>query len=295
MLSGVFCANFAHSRQHWRPCHSVWHGACYQPHPLDHFYCHVVTDDDGFDWRPPEALSRFKVARDGDHLLTLFQCDLCCFHNLQGRDPIPGFQKDDLLSCGIRRANLDALWGREPHTVSATLQGVRHMVRLWDKLGLAPRLPALGPYPVSDSLGMSVALAMLMKTLEPGRYNVQYQQFETVWKLRAAFSNVYMASREGVTSLQTVGGDRAKHHLTHSPTQSLWFERFAQGCVRRMGQDVQQDWAIPLSAMLGLFQILRKSGQTFSRQTWSCIHGWPVLGPILLLRFVARSGGQKSS
>lgn len=142
--------------------------------------------------------------------------------------------------------------------MAATLRGVRHMVRLWDKLDLAPCLPALGPYPVSDSLGMSVALAMLMKTLELGRYNVRYQQFETVRKLRAAFSNVYMASREGVTSLQTVGGDRAKHHLTHSPTQSLWFERFAQGCIRRIGQDVQQDWAILLSAMLGLFQILEE-------------------------------------
>jgi hypothetical protein len=42
----------------------------------------------------------------------------------------------------------------------------------------------------------------------------------------------------------------------HSPTQSLWFERFAQGCVRRMGQEVRQDWAIPLAAMHGLMQIL---------------------------------------
>jgi hypothetical protein len=257
-LCGLFWANFAHSRLHWKPCRSAWHGACYQPHPLDHFYYHVATDDDGFDWRPPEALQRFRVARDGDHLLTSFQCDLCCFRNLQRRDPFPGLPQDDLLLCGIRQANLDALWGREPHTVADTLRGVRHLVRLWGKLGLAPCLPPLGPYPVSDLLGMSVALAMLMKTLEPGRYNVQYQQFETVRKLRVAFSNVYMALMEGVTSLRTVGGDRAKHHLTYSPTQSLWFERFAQGCVRRMGQDVRQDWAIPLGAMLGLYQVLEE-------------------------------------
>ncbi len=85
--------------------------------------------------------------------------------------------------------------------MAATLRGVRHMVRLWGKLGLKPNLPALGPYPVSDSLGMGVALTMLMKTLELGWYNAQYQQVETVRKLRAAFSNLYMASYEEVTSL----------------------------------------------------------------------------------------------
>lgn len=65
-----------------------------------------------------------------------------------------------------------------------------------------------------------------------------------------------MASREGVTSLRTVGGDRAKHHLTHSPTPSMWFECFAQECIRRMGQDLRQDWAILLPAAHALMNIL---------------------------------------
>lgn len=239
----------------------MWHGNCYQPHALDHFYYHVETDDDGFDWRPATDLSRYRVARNGDHLLLSFQCDLCWFCNLQGRDPLDALATDTLLLCCIRRANLDAVWGREPHTVAATLRGMKHMVRLWAKLGLEPNFPALGPFPVEDSLGMRVAVAMLMKTLEPGRYSSAYQQFETVRKLRAAFSNVYMASREGALSLRTVGGDRAKHHLTFSPTQSAWFERFTQGCICRMGQDLRQDWAIPLSAMLGLQQVLEDEWQ----------------------------------
>ncbi len=52
-MNGVFCTNFATPQLHWTPCHSVWHGRCYTPHPDDHFYYHVVTDDDGFDWRLP--------------------------------------------------------------------------------------------------------------------------------------------------------------------------------------------------------------------------------------------------
>jgi hypothetical protein len=99
----------------------VWHGSCYQPHALDRFYHHVETDDDGFDWRPTKDLSRYKVAQNGDHLLTTFQCELCWFRNLQGRNPVADLVADTLLLCCIRRANLDAVWGREPHTVAATL------------------------------------------------------------------------------------------------------------------------------------------------------------------------------
>lgn len=67
-----------------------------------------------------------------------------------------------------------------------------------------------------------------------------------------------MASLEGAASLRTVGGDRAKHFLTASPTHSTWFERFSAGCLRRMGQDVRQDWAIPLSALHALVDLLEK-------------------------------------
>jgi hypothetical protein len=110
-MKGVFCANFVTPRLQWPPCHSVWHGNCYTPHPDDHFYCHVVTDKDGFDWRPPKAILHYRVARDGDNLLTTFQCDICCFWNLHRQDPLPGHAQDTLLLCTIRRANLDSLWG----------------------------------------------------------------------------------------------------------------------------------------------------------------------------------------
>jgi len=255
-MKGVFCANFATPRLHWSPCRSIWHGKCYTVHPDNHFYYHVVTDKDGFDWRPPEAIQRYKVARDGDSLLTTFQCDLCWFRNLQRRDPLPDVPQDNLLLCVLRRALLDAMWGREPPTVGSTLRAASHMVQQWQKVGITPPFPPIGPFPVGDSLGMSVAVAMLLKSLEPGRYSSRYQQFATVRKLRAGFSNIYMASCEGVNCLRTVGGDKAKHQLTHSSTQSLWFERFSQGCVRRMGQEVRQDWAIPLPVLHGLMAVL---------------------------------------
>jgi hypothetical protein len=44
-------------------------------------------------------------------------------------------------------------------------------------------------------------IAMLLKSLEPGNHDLQYQQFETIRKLRAGYSNMYMASCESVSSL----------------------------------------------------------------------------------------------
>jgi hypothetical protein len=54
-----------------------------------------------------------------------------------------------------------------------------------------------------------------------------------------------------------------------SPTQSVWFERFALGCLRRMGQDVHQDWAISLPAMQALMQLFEEewsAAQDFVQQ-----------------------------
>eukprot|EP00978_Attheya_sp_CCMP212_P026979 scaffold89845_cov24-Attheya_sp.AAC.1 len=68
---------------------------------------------------------RFKFARDGDHLMCPFQCDLCQFINVKKRHPanLPG---DDMLLLCIRRANLDACWARESSTV---YQNMREAVR----------------------------------------------------------------------------------------------------------------------------------------------------------------------
>ena len=57
---------------------------------------------------------------------TPFQCDLCVFRVLQGRNPGP---HDALLLACIQQANLDAFWGRESATVSPTLRAVIHTTK----------------------------------------------------------------------------------------------------------------------------------------------------------------------
>jgi len=254
-MTGLFCVNFAHSRGCWAACKHVWCGACYTNHALVRFPRHEPVDEEGFNWKPDEEKLRYTHGRDGDFLLTPFQCDLCVFRNLQKRNPAAGCLQDDMLLCCIRRVNLDAVWGRESTTVAATLRSAKAMLRAWQVVGVSPSFPALGPHPVEDSFGYGVAIAMVVKSLDPGKY-ADHQQFESIRKMRATSSNIYMSSKRGTNSLRSFGGDRAKHVLTDSPTQSLFFERFCLGCVRRMGQEVRQNWAIPLPVIHSLLEVL---------------------------------------
>jgi hypothetical protein len=37
------------------------------------------------------------------------------------------------------------------------------MIEIWAQLGVDPALPALGPFPMTDLFGVTVAVAMLVK------------------------------------------------------------------------------------------------------------------------------------
>jgi len=108
------------------------------------------------------------------------------------------------LMCFLRPANLDSLWGRETSTVSANMRNLNQIIRLWcDQIGDDPQLLALGPFPGHDAFGVTAAVAMVAKSLEPGRYK-HYTQFETMRKLRSSYSNLFHASAVGSTSMITL-------------------------------------------------------------------------------------------
>ena len=68
-----------------------------------------------------DDMTRFMVARDGDHLMTPFQCEKCHFFNIQGRARNLVCPTDDLLSICIRRATIDLFWARERYIVASNL------------------------------------------------------------------------------------------------------------------------------------------------------------------------------
>jgi hypothetical protein len=64
------------------------------------------------------------TARAGDHLMILFQCELCHFSNIMGFDPVCGEHNDTKLFEIMRRANLDGFWEWASSTVRSNNLGV---------------------------------------------------------------------------------------------------------------------------------------------------------------------------
>ena len=58
---------------------------------------------------------------EGDaHEVSPVNCDFCAFRDLNFQDPVGSIPKDVTTLVAIRRANLDAMWAREPETVGET-------------------------------------------------------------------------------------------------------------------------------------------------------------------------------
>jgi hypothetical protein len=188
------------------------------------------------------------MARNGDHLMCMFQCDLCHFRNMQGRDPIIGQGRDSLLLQCIRRASLDAFWAREPSTVRSNLNGAKKLEAIGDIVGMVGVAPPLGPFAVEDTCGMRVAVCILLRSLDAGK-TADLIQFSTARGLRSVYSNIYHSSSLSQGGLAVMAHQTAKIWETRCPTYGYWFERLMKGMHKRMGEEVRSDYAISIRVL----------------------------------------------
>ena len=223
----------------------MWCGDCYKADPLDKFHVAKPEDENGYCWIKKGDENRFDVGRNGDHLMTPFQCDLCVGRTLTGRD-LEDNPSDRLLSVVIRRMNLDSLWSRERGTVNGNRSTMRRGMQVSQMMGLQPPYVPLGPYPLEDVMGYGVAAQFLVASLADGAKGRDYCQFETIRKYQSAFSNAFNASAQGIAEPTTSGNKKLHVKITRCPMESEWFGRFSKGCRSRMGQDSRPDKAISI-------------------------------------------------
>jgi hypothetical protein len=151
MGQGLFCANSYSARGHWTACQAAWCGKCYTATEGDQFAIKIPQDEEGYSLLIDKDKDRFLTARSGDHFVCAFQCDLCQFRNVYGRDPVcKNFESKDMVLRCIRRATLDAFWARESSAVIGNGREVRKIAAKGAMLGLPLQslFPALGPFPV---------------------------------------------------------------------------------------------------------------------------------------------------
>ena len=199
---------------------------------------------------------RHQEARDGDHLMCPFQCDACHFVNIHGTLPVPRNPQDDLCLAAIRRANLDALWARERATVEANRREATIFMREACTMGFANPYPPRGPWPPEDIWGMKTAIVILQRSLSPGK-NANFVQFETIRKTRSHFSN-FIHTIPGGMGEMFIAAESNVSGMTRSPTNSVWFKRFMQGCHRRMGDVWCPDRPLTMKEALAIQEDLER-------------------------------------
>jgi hypothetical protein len=180
---GLFCSNYLLGRGGFHPSRNFWCGACYREaasNPFPRLDKNKEANGSNLDLDTPETYNRYQCGRNGDHLMGVpFECDLCSFRNVTGRDPVLGSHNDHFTLVAIQRVLLDAMWAREPDTVAGNwarsrkdfLMAVNHLSLRTESL-----LPVLGNPTVSDRLGMGVAILTVVTSLQAGinSSNIQY-------------------------------------------------------------------------------------------------------------------------
>ena len=110
----------------------------------------------------------------------------------------------------------------------------------------------MGPLPLTDVQGMSLAVCVLLRTLDPGK-NESTIQFSTAQKLKSSFANMYRASTIGSDGAVMTRDTTKMFHST-CPTHGDWFERFNKGMHERMGDKVMQDLGVSIELMIELMR-----------------------------------------
>ncbi len=171
-----------------------------------------------------ETARDHRRGQNGDHLMGVpFECDLCHFRNVTGRNPNFADPRDNYTLVLIRQVNLDAMWALASTTVTVNLARLRKdYISGMTVYDLTNPLPLLGNPKVEDRVGMKAALFTLNASLRPGKYT-DHLQPDSTRKTRSWYNNAHMAG-VGYLSATLYAKDEKKLHATSSPTAG---ERFA--------------------------------------------------------------------
>ena len=239
---GLFCSNFLLSKGSFHPCANAWCGSCYTSFPTDPFPQQDLPEEEDGIVSDPAEVNAFQKGRNGDHLMTVFECDLCHFRNIRKKDPEWGDEQDAFTLMCIRRATLDAFWSRTTGTVTAnlrrasrdTLDGATRTSMEGDEM-----LPMMGWRHLEDRVGMAPAILSLTASLRPGLY-AGHLQYSSVRKTRSWYSNAHNAGAgyQRDTIYSHIG---YRVTATTGPTDGPWFEKFMKGLKLRQGEIQKQD------------------------------------------------------
>ena len=220
----------------------------------------VITDEVGNVWHKEEQRQRrLTQGVEGAHLCIPFQCETCWHRNLEGRDPQRG-ASDVMLAC-IRRANLDAMAGKSPLTIRGHLLDTIMVLRNAERISKTPSFHPRGPFPLSDPVGMGLAIDMLLKSLTAKGRLTDYVQFSTIRKLRGTYSKNWESSPLGVLEGASFAKGVGRVRPTSCPSQSEWFFQSQRGMEYRMGSQAEPNHGLLIGAIVYVLSLIAEDAR----------------------------------
>ena len=283
----------------------MWCGGCYTSSPKHEFYIKTLNVDAtqeesatreilqeawGNRHRPT---SDYKQARDGDHLMVPFNCDLCVYRKLKGGlSPKPESIQDELLLACIRRVNLDAFWSRATSTVRSNKDRIKSGLSLSLTLGLQGPYSFYGTTDEIDSSGFEVAIQMVMASRKAGKYSSEYTQWETIRKIRSSHATFSRCTPQGSREVLALSDEKGQiERFVQDGTASYWFARFFIGCKRRMGQEWKPNRALSTDQVT---EVLKEVEERIkASETEEEINKWVVFSAYVAITYVLSLRGSE--
>ena len=119
---------------------------------------------------------------------------------------------------------------------------------------------------MADEWGVSHAVLILSKSLDPGR-NSNQVQYQTVRKLRSTLSN-FAHTCPGGLGPAFVNEDGTGSRVSHSATNTEWSKRFHFGCHWRMGDVWKPNKALTRVELSACFTILELEWNSTEESDW---------------------------
>ena len=162
--------------------------------------------------------------------------------NIHKSDGNDWYANDAMKLAYMKQINLDIFWSREPSTVQNTYLTLKRSKKCSEEIGLKPIVLNVGPWPVADNCGLQVAIEMVRMSQGRGRNSTKYVQFDTIRKVRSAYSNVFDSDPDRCLDNRKLRSDRGQtFNFVKSDTDSKLFSMFMRGCEKHMGRFVKQD------------------------------------------------------
>jgi hypothetical protein len=233
--------------------------------------------------------SDFLKARDGDHTLVPFECDLCVFRKLKGRSPVLPNPVDELLLGCIRRMILDVFWSSATPTVQGNRDKLAMGLRLSLMVGLKGPFVHEGPLPDYDHCGYEVAIEMLLYSKQEGKHSKSHLQFDTIRKLWSSYLNQVRASPQANREATSLGDAKGNYQrFSTDPCGSFFFHRFMRGLKKPMGQDWRPNKGMSNKLFLRLLEDVERriegAPSPRDKHRWIVFHAFSVVSYVLSLR-----------